>query len=140
MKLQIILFLSFCFAINISVAQDSTSVSAPRIIIQKQYNQSMVFDDVAIKLVKVLEDSRCPKDVTCVRAGEAKILVEITEAGKLRKLREVIVPANMSSDSYTKMYSTDNKLFFVVNLLPYPNSSTKTELKDYTLQVEARKY
>ena len=41
------------------------------------YSKTVVFKDVAISFVKVLSDSRCPKNVQCVQAGEAKVLVRI---------------------------------------------------------------
>jgi len=37
---------------------------------------------LVIKFVKVIEDSRCPADVNCIWAGNAKIEVEITKGSK----------------------------------------------------------
>ena len=37
---------------------------------------------VFVRFLDVLEDSRCPLDVTCVWAGNAKVAVELREQGK----------------------------------------------------------
>ena len=36
-----------------------------------------------IRLKEVVEDSRCPKDVTCIWAGQAVVIVEVFENKKL---------------------------------------------------------
>jgi len=52
--------------------------------------------DGAIKFKKVISDSRCPKAdaITCVWAGEVKILVEFYEDGKL-KGEKIITGSNI---------------------------------------------
>ncbi len=42
-----------------------------------QTNQSVFFDDYEIKFSEILEDSRCPSDVTCVWEGRAAIKLDI---------------------------------------------------------------
>ncbi|NNE33372.1 MAG: hypothetical protein HKN40_13495, partial [Winogradskyella sp.] len=37
---------------------------------------------VEVFLKRVVVDSRCPKDVMCVRAGEAKVIVSVFKDGK----------------------------------------------------------
>jgi len=38
--------------------------------------------DVTVRFVAVIDDSRCPSDVTCVWAGEVKVMLAIKEASK----------------------------------------------------------
>jgi hypothetical protein len=38
-------------------------------------------EDLSIKFVEVVSDSRCPKGATCIWAGEASCLVELTSGG-----------------------------------------------------------
>ena len=129
----------FGFVFN-AIAQDSTKVKAPKIIMQKKVNQTMVYEDVAITLVRILTDSRCPEGVNCIRAGEVKAVIEIVEAGKVRKMREVIVQANSNPDQLPIIYKTKTKQFLAVNILPYPKYDVKIAPEDYTIQVEARKF
>ncbi len=44
-------------------------------------------EDLRIKFVKMSEDSRCPKDVTCVWEGRVSAVVEITTDGSPQQLK-----------------------------------------------------
>jgi len=50
--------------------------------------QSVVItgEDLGIKFVEVSEDSRCPKDVTCVWEGRVTAVVEISTGGSSQQL------------------------------------------------------
>ncbi len=51
----------FIFSISIQ-SQDIANLA---------FGTTLAIEDVDIEFVKVLEDSRCPKNVNCVRAGKA---------------------------------------------------------------------
>ena len=68
-KLTILLALSF--AVLQSYAQE-----AP-LLAKIQYGETFLINGYAIVFKKVISDSRCPEGVACIRAGEAKILVNI---------------------------------------------------------------
>ncbi|MCH4822578.1 hypothetical protein ML462_05275 [Gramella lutea] len=55
---------------------------------------NLEFGDYSIKFKKIISDSRCPKGVTCVWAGEVEVLVEFYENGKL-KGNKVITGTNI---------------------------------------------
>lgn len=56
---------------------------------------------VTVTFQKVLRDSRCPKDVTCIRAGEAVVVLALeTEAGQ-RAVLELEVPPGGGSPAQT---------------------------------------
>ena len=40
-----------------------------------------------VRFAKVLNDSRCPPDVTCVWAGNAEVLIEVEDSGKRVSLK-----------------------------------------------------
>jgi len=127
--------LFFAFTVN---AQDSVKVKAPRISIQQQLNVPILVNDISVKLVKVINDSRCPKGVNCIRAGEAKVIVEITEAGKTPRMKEVVIQAAVHPDYYSLIVENKSSKIYAVDLLPYPVYKEKTEAKDYIFKVEVR--
>ena len=43
---------------------------------------SMIFGNKTLKFKEVISDSRCPEGVTCVWAGEVRILAELYEGNK----------------------------------------------------------
>ncbi len=56
---------------------------------------------VTVTFQKVVRDSRCPKDVTCIRAGEAVVVLALeTEAGRSAVL-ELEVPPGGGSHAQT---------------------------------------
>ena len=91
------------------------------------YNESlcagdvMQFGDKSIKFKKVVSDSRCPKNVTCVWAGEVKILIEFYEDGKLKG--EKIVPG--SNNSFSEFSKSEELKISQLSVYPYPETSSK---------------
>jgi len=94
----------------------------------------------AIKFKKVISDSRCPKGVTCVWAGEVKILLEFYEDGKLKgekiitgsniiveesykdgELEEERITAN-SNTSIAQFFNGRNLSIESIVVLPYPGT------------------
>ncbi|CAL68146.1 hypothetical protein [Christiangramia forsetii] len=114
----------------------------------------MNFGKKSIKFKGVISDSRCPKGVTCIWAGEVKVLVEFYEDGEF-KGEKIIVGSNILVD---EMYvegevrknkiSTGSKIpvadFFSVKdlfidnviVLPYPNISEKISPEQYRLNLK----
>ncbi|WP_375239663.1 hypothetical protein [Aurantibacter sp.] len=131
----ILIALFFTFSIS---AQDSVKVKAPRVTMQQHLNIPIQVNSVSIELIKVLSDSRCPKGVNCIRAGEAKILVEIIEAGEIIKRKEIVIQAANHPNNYPLVFEDRTIKVFAVDLLPYPVYNNKTEDKDYIFKVEKR--
>jgi len=85
---------------------------------------------LAIKLNSVLDDSRCPKDVVCVWAGEAKVSVTLTTASKTE----------------TKIISTNDKPYLfdeyevsIISVLPEPQSGREITQGAYSVTFHIQK-
>lgn len=93
--------------------------------------------DKSVNFKKVISDSRCPRNVSCVWAGEAKVLVEILENGKL--LEEKILVIDSANNL---LNSSDEDYHYNVlgmDLRPYPTVKAKGIQPDYTLTVKVVK-
>ena len=88
MKLYLIAL--FVFLSGHLVAQDSTTVEVPKILAKLPLGKTYTLDQVELVFVDVLSDSRCPKDVTCVWAGQAVALVEVYKDQVLIERKEVV--------------------------------------------------
>lgn len=86
-------------------------------------------EDLTISFVEVVSDSRCPTGATCIWAGEASSLIEITDSAST--YRKVLTEPGSSSP--TKADFTGYEVMF--NLLPYPVLGKETKAKDYLLQL-----
>ncbi len=125
--LSFILFSTFLFS-------QTKEGKTPIITIKAPYNQSIIVENLTIKLIDVLEDSRCPTGTTCVWAGRAKMLIEVTEEGQDPIQKELILGKKLPGE-YTGDSIFFNEAFTikVVGLTPYPSVENKIEKESYTL-------
>lgn len=117
------------FITSFGFSQDQP-IDVPKITIKIPLGETVHFEEVSVKFVSVLEDSRCPLDVQCIWAGEAKLVVEINENGKDQIAKELLFNGKQKNILFTKSgYQLRG-----VALLPYPAVSN-SEHRNYTLLV-----
>jgi hypothetical protein len=78
-----------------------------------------------IKFVSLVEDSRCPVDVDCIQAGNARIKVRVT-GQRLSKDFEFNTTMGPKGDML------DGWAIYLEELTPVPRSNKKTNEKLYT--------
>ncbi|WP_339649001.1 hypothetical protein [uncultured Salegentibacter sp.] len=120
----------FLFAFSVSAQDEAETYFA-----ETKVGESFNFNEKTIRFKEVLVDSRCPSDVTCVRAGEAKILVEIFKGEKFLGKEIITLGANVNSfkTSLAKFFKEELDIEFL-SLSPYPKTSRKIKASDYQLQ------
>ena len=134
-KILIVTLLFF----SIGFTQDSTLVKAetPKIVSKLQLGKSLNFNDVEIKFVEVLQDSRCPKGATCIWAGEVVVLVEVFKNGKfLEKKKLIFNPGNHLKKELLTLFSSEKLNINGFNISPHPVAGEKISPQDYYLQIE----
>lgn len=77
---------------------------------------------VTVTLVHILEDSRCPTDVTCIQAGRVVVELEVSDA----KDALSITLASANSE-----YDFHGNVLTIENVVPEPRSDKLPELEDY---------
>lgn len=75
---------------------------------------------ITVKFLEIAEDSRCPKDVNCIWAGNAKIKVRV--GGRERK-SEII---ELNTNTGPRFIEFAGRIIKLDSLLPYPKSDAKT--------------
>lgn len=116
----------------VTKAQESTKVIVPKIYIKAYQGVQTPIESAKVKLLEVLEDSRCPKNVDCVWAGEAKVRVEIYDNGT-KRIEDIVINTRASEP----LFINDGLAIHIRGLAPYPETSAKISPKDYYLLVEA---
>jgi len=86
-------------------------------------------EDLSIRFVEVISDSRCPKDAICIWLGEVSCLVEITSNGST--FGKVLTQPGLSAPVTTN-YGRYDILF---NVLPYPQAGKAIKSSEYRLQL-----
>jgi len=112
-----------------------TPPGVPTIGVKLMQGEMVDFGDTQIKFVEVVSDSRCPSDVTCVWAGEAKVRVEIYKNGQFSEEKEITFGALT-----TTLQIIDTELLGVnaLKLQPYPNTSVSKENNENYLVLAIR--
>jgi hypothetical protein len=90
-------------------------------------------DGVSITLVAVVEDSRCPRDTTCIWAGKAVVKILVRASGE--DAQEITVV--FQNESQSVIATTEDTVFTALKLLPYPGDSNGKEV-GYQLQVSKK--
>ncbi len=80
----------------------------------------------SIKITEI-NDSRCPSDVVCVWQGEAQVTFEFTYGAKTNLVLSTFEP---------QADTIDNFIFRLIEVTPYPISTSTIELEDYTVSLE----
>ncbi|APX98852.1 hypothetical protein [Lacinutrix venerupis] len=127
--------------INSVFAQDSTSVKvdAPKIVSKLMYGSTIKVENIEFKFVAVESDSRCPKGVQCVWAGEAIVLVDVFENGKkIEQKRLVFSPSSQLQNALGNLFSSEKLKVSGLNIAPYPEHGTKIKAEDYYVQLSVK--
>lgn len=75
-------------------------------------------DGHEVRFVGVVEDSRCPEGLQCIRAGEAQIRVEVDGEPFV-----LTIPHPQMRDDQTQMIEWGEIQVVVTDLTPYPGSA-----------------
>ena len=92
-----------------------------------------IHEGLKVEFDSVAEDSRCPKDVNCIWAGNAKILLKVEkDAGKPTNV-ELNTNINPKTSRYLQ-YELRLK-----ELKPYPESNSTIKASDYEVTLTVHK-
>ena len=96
---------------------------------------AQIDEDFAIELVEVISDSRCPKNVQCIRAGEAIVLVNVYKNGKVERQEKVTIYPATTQENVLQILSSKLTKKITINLFPYPTGTGKIEPENYYLEL-----
>jgi hypothetical protein len=90
--------------------------------------------ELAMTFTEVVNDSRCPKDVICVRAGEAIVHFMVESAGGEETALEFEVPPGGGDEE-----SFEDLDIIIVELNPQTESGKKIEPSAYVAMVKVER-
>jgi hypothetical protein len=118
-----LLFLTFIFG----AAQVVSAQTAREVRLRVGQQKTVVLENkFRIKFISVMEDSRCPKDVDCVWAGNAKIKIQVSMTGGPTKTFEINTTTGGPLGGQIESYSIS-----LVSLTPDRRSNRKIRKGDY---------
>ena len=89
--------------------------------------------DLSLKFVAVTQDSRCPRDVQCIVAGEA---VVVFEARVRERVSELVFRVPPGGGDAVKLNGLDGLEIAVVVVEPATDSKRTIEQADYVVKVK----
>lgn len=132
------LILAFFFTVQV-FAQDSSKVKVktPKIVYKLQFGKTLSINDVTVQFVEVVSDSRCPKNVNCVWAGEVAVLVNVFKNGEEIKQKKLVFGSNKTEQNqFPNLYKSEALNISCYSVLPYPVYGKTIDIEDYYLQLE----
>ncbi len=105
-------------------------VSEKSLILEAKIGETKSGLGVSVTPISIVEDSRCPSDVTCIQAGTVRVKIKI-----LSGLGESEMIATLNGTPIT----TEVEQIELVEVTPYPNSKTKINTPDYVLKLKISK-
>ena len=95
---------------------------------------SALTDGLKLTFERVRTDSRCPLDAICIQAGEAIVVLTLSQSDAAQAEREVRTTPALSEASYLSY------VIKLVALMPYPRSTQQIRPEEYvaTLTVDRR--
>jgi len=133
------LFILFVLISSVVFSQEE-SIESPKIAIKISLGETIILKNHSIKFIEVLEDSRCPENTTCIWAGRARVLVEISEKEKESFQKTLIFgKVNQGESDDKELFSFNNSKVIGMTLNPYPNSEEAVKGNTYALLVYIEK-
>ena len=113
-------------------SQPSRSLGQPFDL--KAGTSAVLADGLKLTFDRVTADSRCPLDAICIQAGEAIVVVTLSQSASAQAQRELRTTPALSEASYLSY------VIKLVGLAPYPRSTQQIRPEDYvaTLTVDRR--
>ncbi len=94
---------------------------------------SIASDKLSVKFLDVTEDSRCPKGVTCIWAGQVSCVVEVILSGNTDQIKLTAMGGSTSMSPPVSGYA------FAFNVEPYPEAGKPIAKGDYRLNLTITK-
>lgn len=116
--------LTLVFGTFVNAQTQNLQQSSIRIDTQKKFSKSKL----TVKVLSI-EDSRCPKDVQCVWAGDAKVKIRVTN--KKGKTETFELHTNLEP----KTAKFDNYEIKLGDVTPHPASNIRIDASKRTAQI-----
>lgn len=101
------------------------------VAVKVNHEKSIARTGMRVKFVEMVEDSRCPKDVECIWAGNAKIKVRVSKNG-----RSKIIELNTGIENKDAQFAGYE--FKLTGLTPEPRSNIRINRSGYVATIEVR--
>jgi len=104
-----------------------------KITIQVNQQKTLPKSRLTIKFVSLIEDSRCPTDMQCIQAGNARLQIEVRKVGSVTKTFE------LNTDDKPQFISFAGYTINLIDLNPKPATNIRINRFGYKATLNVRK-
>jgi hypothetical protein len=127
--------LLFTLLISLGLAATAFAAEPERLTLRIGEQKTAKDAGIKVKFVSVVEDSRCPANVNCIWAGNAKVQIRITDTKGRAPAETVVLNTNGTPQSERfYVYSVS-----VVGLTPQPGANGRVNKSRYRLVVNVER-
>lgn len=121
------------FSVTLMAQEEQDTVIVQKQILSADFGVGgdFNFGKTSVNFIKVTTDSRCPRQVNCIWAGEAKVLLGFNVNGNYFE-KEVVV-----SGGGADIPLANDLLMQVSQLRPYPETGAGIAPEEYSLRISA---
>ncbi len=107
-------------------------------VLEIKYNETVEVTGEQMKLTfSGVNDSRCPKDVQCITAGEAKVMIVVDQGSGSENIELTAKGLCYEEDGSCGSEATAmGYKFKLLSLAPYPEQNAMPAPEDYMVKVE----
>jgi len=126
------LFLALAIMVTVgALIVSANAQSSPQRLVVQVKHEGQARGGLRVKFVELIEDSRCPVDVNCISAGNAKIRIQVRAArGGAARTFEIntgVEPQSITHAGYTIKFT---------DLTPHPRSNIRINPSGYRATFE----
>ena len=121
-----LLFISLILTIAFGslIQTNAQSAQTFKLLVGNQKKASR--SQITVKFVSLIEDSRCPDEVNCIHAGNARIKVQVSKPGSTPITFEANTNLGKKGDVY------EGYAIYLTNLTPIPRANVRLNRNAYT--------
>lgn len=107
--------------------------------IEVKYGNEVIFKEGIHAKITKIEDSRCPKSVTCVWQGSVRVFLTLSDSNVSKQtilefLADNSKPAITTVELDSQKYSIE-----ILDVLPYPQNTDEIKLADFKVSMTVKK-
>lgn len=122
-------------------SNDNTPGNHPSVAVDREFKlkvdevANLPQENLAIKFLRVEQDSRCPQGVQCFWPGQVKIAVSLVQDGE--DLGEFILTKRPGQPD-AAVFNANGYEFKLLKVNPYPQKNSKPDFADYLITLTVK--
>lgn len=126
------IFAALIFVIAFGMAYTAFAKEPETLRVQVNHEKRLAKSKLTIRFVELVEDSRCPVDVQCIWAGNARIKIKVSKNGRSHEL-------TLDTNGPNQVVNAEGYSIKFLGLTPEPRSNIRINRNGYVASLQVAK-